>query len=298
MGFVADFSKNNFKAKPGATQSSRSTSGARSYLADFGKAAAEPQESYQRNTQSQSPSPESQMRRAAMQSGKFSSFANFQSATSKEDAAKREQQKKVKNLRTQLKSVNQQLGTVVKAGNVAHMTEERLKDEIGRAKDKLASRSDQLKMKQKEKEDTDTKLERTKRMVSVLEARVHGPESRSNDWKWGLGASMMNDCLDLKLGFRLDEELNESDEYRLRSYLDEKRDQVWTLRDRASDKKDEVARIHAEVKVLEKGIEALQQQHTKTAATAEKLGRQKESLKNKKDRLQDQIYRLNGIFTV
>ena len=301
MGFVADFANNNFKPKPTASQGNRSSAIARSFLADFGKA-AEPQETFHSSAQSQGLSPESQMRRAALKSGKspvFSSgFARFNNTTTKEAAAKSQQQKKLKNLRSELKTLKQQIGTVLKAANVASMTEEKLKDEIARSKDKLASRCDQLKMKQKEKEDTDKKLEKTKRMVSILEARLYGPESRGHDWKWGHGASVMNDCFDLRLGFRLDEELSESDEYRLANFLDQHRDKVWTLQDRASDKKDEVCRLNSEVKVLEKGIAALKQQHGKTAQTAVALGRKKESLQSKKERLQDQIYRLTGSFAV
>jgi chromosome segregation ATPase len=300
MGFVADFSAENFKPKPASAQCNRSSAASpRGYLADFGrKTPAEPQETFQAKGERQSP--ESKMRRAALKSGKSASFCSgfgsFAKTHSKEDSANREKQQKVKNLRTQLKTLKQQMGTVAKASNVANMTEEKLRDEIGRAKDKLASRSDQVKEKTKEKEDADKKLERTKKLVNILEARIFGPASRGHDWKFGLGASLMNDCFDIKLGFRLDEELNESQQYQLFNFFHRQQDQVWSLQDRASDKKEEVAKLHAEVRVLEQGIAALTKQHTKTVSTAQALSRKKESLQDKKERLQDQLYQLTSSF--
>lgn len=304
MGFVADFMA---KSAPSPQTAKSPRPSARGFLGDFGsKTPAEPKETFQRGV-SEKPTPESLMRRAAIKSGKSplaASFTSFvpkkpalnQGAGSKAQAAKREQEQKIKNARAELKKLSSELDTLARAGNVAHMTEEKLRDEIEKAKAKLAQRSDQLKQKRKEKEETDKRLERTKKLVGVLEARLYGPSSRAQDWKWGLGASLMNDCLDLKLGFRLDEELDDNQKYRLANFLDQKRDRVWTLGDQACDRKEEVARVYSEKKVIEMTLAKLKEQHTKTAGTAERLGRKREQLSREKERLQDRLYRLTGSY--
>lgn len=297
MGFVADFSANNFQPKPAAS-SHGSLKSARGYLADFGiELPPEPKETFQRSNRPANPTPESQLRQAAIRSGKSSGFRSFttpQTSNAPENQEKTQLRDKLKN---QLKQLKDQLETVVKAGYVANLTEEKLRDEIGRAKDKLANRSEQLKQKSKEKEDADKKLKATKKLADILEARVFGPGSRANDWKWGLDASLMNDCLDIKLGFRLDEELDESQQYRLFNFLHEQKDKVWSLRDQASNKKDEVARVQAEVKVLEKTLSLLQEKHKETAASKDALERKRDSLRKQKDQLQDKLFRLTGSFS-
>ena len=305
MGFVADFM---VQSAPSPQTAPKLRPSARGFLGDFGsKTPAEPRETFQRSATPEKPTPESRMRQAAIKSGKTplaSSFASFipkkpalnQGANSKAQAAKRAKEQKVKKARTELQKLNQELDTLVKAGNVANMTEEKLRDEIDKAKAKLAQRCDQLKQKRKEKEETDKRLERNKKLVGILEARLYGPSSRAQDWKWGLGASLMNDCLDLKLGFRLDEELDENQKYRLANFLDQKRDRSWTLSDQACDKKEEVARVYAEKKVIEMTLAKLKEQHIKTAGTAERLGRKREQLSRQKEQLQDRLFRLTGSF--
>ena len=189
MGFVADFMA---KSAPSPQTAKSPRPSARGFLGDFGsKTPAEPKETFQRGV-SEKPTPESLMRRAAIKSGKSplaASFTSFvpkkpalnQGAGSKAQAAKREQEQKIKNARAELKKLSSELDTLARAGNVAHMTEEKLRDEIEKAKAKLAQRSDQLKQKRKEKEETDKRLERTKKLVGVLEARLYGPSSRAQD---------------------------------------------------------------------------------------------------------------------